>query len=195
MKKNRLEGYETVKERKTKFYRDNPEGTVAVELMSPPEKAPEFVMIRASVWRDASDMREGYRPDSQGISLSIAGGKGADRDAWTENAEESAVGRALDNLGYHGGTCSREEMEKATHHAKQRKTTKQQTSKSNKTEEDNTDLDALRNKLLAVARGKKIPKDRLKEVIFDVTGTDNPKELSKNEITRVIEHVSTMEVA
>lgn len=55
------------------------------------------------------------RADGAGFSLSIAGGKGADKNAWVENAEESAVGRALDNMGYHSGSASQEEMMKVQH--------------------------------------------------------------------------------
>ena len=52
-------------------------------------------------------------PDGLGTAYEAKWMTGASKTSWTENAEESAIGRCLDNIGYHGdGKCSREEVEK-----------------------------------------------------------------------------------
>lgn len=117
MPKFNPDNYTPVKVRKNQFWQDYPEGAIHVEPMSSPKDATEYVLLRASIWKDKVHMHQGFGPDGQGISLSIAGGDGADRTSWTENCEESAVGRALDNLGYNDGKCSREEIVQAERHA------------------------------------------------------------------------------
>lgn len=184
-----LENYETVKERKVRFYNDHPTGAVHVELTSPPEQAQTFVVIHASVWRDAQDMRAGHGPDSQGLSLSVAGGKGADRDAWMENCEESAVGRALDNLGYHSGTCSREEMQKQQAHAEQAPAKKAPAKKGNPAVEK----EKLQRKFFAVARGKGMDDETIKAFIFDTFAVDSTSKLTEDDLTEAIETIAGME--
>ena len=108
-----LEDYITVKQRKQMFYRDYPTGVIIPEIISDINKANEYVVIEASVWKERAYYQTGFPPDGKGMSLSRAGGGMADKFAWVENCEESAIGRALDNMGYAvEGKCSREEMEK-----------------------------------------------------------------------------------
>lgn len=108
-----LEDYISVKERKQNFYRDYPLGVIIPELVSAPDKATEFVMFKAKVWKERTAAQYNLPPDAVGYSLSMAGGRQADKFAWTENCEESAIGRALDNMGYAtSNKCSRDEMEK-----------------------------------------------------------------------------------
>lgn len=108
-----LEDYITVKQRKQMFYRDYPTGVIIPKIISDINKANEYVVIEASVWKERAYYQTGFPPDGKGMSLSRAGGSMADKFAWVENCEESAIGRALDNMGYAvDGKCSREEMEK-----------------------------------------------------------------------------------
>lgn len=108
-----LEDYITVKQRKQMFYRDYPTGVIIPKIISDINKANEYVVIEASVWKERAYYQTGFPPDGKGMSLSRAGGGMADKFAWVENCEESAIGRALDNMGYAvDGKCSREEMEK-----------------------------------------------------------------------------------
>lgn len=135
-----LDNYETVKERKRRFRDDYPNGIVLPFHLSPIAEAQQWIEVVAFLWRDKK-IFEDLKPeilvqaleilkdqyssanslmlisallkvDSIGHSLSIAGTGFADKNAWVENCEESAIGRALDNFGYHTGSCSREEMEK-----------------------------------------------------------------------------------
>lgn len=115
-----LDNYETVKERKKRFYQDNPNGSIVPIIASPMEQLMDYVLFKVEIRRDSSK----ESPDSIGFALEIRDkekklnkwGKeyeSVNYTSWVENCEESAVGRALDNLGYAGNDkCSREEIEK-----------------------------------------------------------------------------------
>lgn len=114
-----LSKYETVKERKKRFYIDYPQGRIAVMLLSV-DKILDYALFQAAVFTDKNDQVPrgiGYALEVRHKNLS-QGKHGSyesvNYSSWTENAEESAVGRALDNAGYSGNDkCSREEIEKA----------------------------------------------------------------------------------
>ncbi|SFJ63989.1 hypothetical protein SAMN02799624_05313 [Paenibacillus sp. UNC496MF] len=139
-----LSKYETVKSRKTRLRTDHPNALIYPMQISGVQYANHFVVHLALVWKDkatknntaeailaitelcktitmdnasivASAIGLVLNADSVGHSLSIAGGAKADKNAWMENCEESAVGRALDNMGYHSGSASQEEMLKVQH--------------------------------------------------------------------------------
>lgn len=116
--------YETVKQRKKRFYEDNPDGRIEVINVTPQDQLLEFSLFQAKVYKDKKNHELGL-PTGTGYALEIRDkdkslnkyGKeyeSVNYTSWTENCEESAVGRALDNAGYSGNNkCSREEMEKA----------------------------------------------------------------------------------
>lgn len=114
--------YETVKERKARFYKDHEDGRIVVKLMN--KDVEEKALFTACIYLNAEDQEKklprgtGHALEIRDKELSIAkNGKeyeSVNFGSWTENAEESAVGRALDNAGYSGNKkASREEMEKA----------------------------------------------------------------------------------
>jgi len=115
--------YETVKQRKLRFYMDYPDGRVLVEMINP-DTVEESALFKATVNKNGEDLEKmlpfatGYAFEIRETDLSISkeGRKyeSVNYTSWTENAEEIAVGRALDNAGYaSNGNCSKEEMEKA----------------------------------------------------------------------------------
>ena len=121
-----LENYETVKERKKRFYADNEDGRIIVEQQS--DNILEYALFKVSIYKDKADQEKGLawstgyalemRDKEKSISTSGKEYESVNYTSWTENCEESAVGRALDNAGYSGNNkCSREEMEKAQRHA------------------------------------------------------------------------------
>lgn len=140
-----LNKYETVKSRKVRLRNDHPDSFILPFPMSDLNFAGNYIIMGALIWKDKktftglkaevltkiTDVAVHANPqnvgmvlttialiaqaDGAGFSLSMAGGKGADKNAWVENAEESAVGRALDNMGYHSGSASQEEMKKVEH--------------------------------------------------------------------------------
>lgn len=105
-----LEQYETVKERKKRFYEKFPDGRIIAELIKGDENQAQF---KATIFKDVDDQKESL-PLSTGYAQEFKGQGGfANRTSWLENCEESAIGRALDNAGFSGNNkCSREEMEK-----------------------------------------------------------------------------------
>lgn len=118
-----LDSYETVKQRKKRFYAAHPDGRISVDLVSR-DSIEDYALFKASVFLSATD-QEKQLPRGVGFALEIRDkerpknqyGKEYDSvnfTSWTENCEESAVGRALDNAGYFSDPkCSREEIEKA----------------------------------------------------------------------------------
>lgn len=140
-----LNNYETVKSRKVRLRNDYPDSMIMPLPLSDLNYAANYIMMGALIWKDKKEMAKiepdrlsqmmmmaaqatpqnagailvsiaiASGADANGYSLSMAGGKGADKSAWVENAEESAVGRALDNMGYHSGSASQEEMQKVQH--------------------------------------------------------------------------------
>lgn len=118
-----LENYETVKERKARFYEDHKDGRIVVSLLNA-ENPLDYALFVAKVYLTADDQKNdtpkatGYALEVRDKELSISSyGKeyeSVNYSSWTENCEESAVGRALDNAGYSGNKKpSRDEMVKA----------------------------------------------------------------------------------
>jgi len=105
-----LDNYETVKERKQRFYADYPDGRLITEIVLL-EK--DHVVIKGIVYRNKEDQKDGC-PCGVGHAEEFKGQGGfANKHAWTENCDESAIGRALDQAGYSGnGKCSKEEIQK-----------------------------------------------------------------------------------
>jgi hypothetical protein len=115
-----LSQYETVKQRKARFYRDNPDGRIVPEAI---RIDGEMAIFKVSIYRNKEE-QEADLPWSTGhaqeirdkeLSESRSGQKYASVNytSWCENCEESAIGRALDNAGYSSnGRCSQEEMVK-----------------------------------------------------------------------------------
>jgi hypothetical protein len=111
MAKFNLENYETVEERLKLFWKDNPNGRIFTEVVHETEDG-SCVTIRALVYVNADDLN----PIATGIAQETKGQGGfANTDAWVENCETSAIGRALANWKYQGSgkaRPSKEEMSK-----------------------------------------------------------------------------------
>jgi len=121
--------YETVKVRKKKFYADYPDGRIIVKPIS--TNPLEYSLFVVELFKNGEDQAKNLI-FATGTALEIrdtelsrsSSGKeyeSVNYTSWTENCEESAVGRALDNAGYAGNDkCSLEEMEKADRMGKRR---------------------------------------------------------------------------
>ena len=109
-----LAQYETVEERITRFYVDHPEGRIVTDnLTTDDDRLRSQWIVYASVYFSREDQGDGLAR-ATGLAFEIDGGSGANKMAALENAETSAIGRALANAGYSGSKrASREEMVKA----------------------------------------------------------------------------------
>src|SRR5690606_23321439 len=104
-----LDQYEPVEDRLRRFWADHPEGRVITALVHRDERQ---YLVRAEVYTNRDD----ERPAATGYAEEQIGSSKVNTTNALENAETSAVGRALANLNYapKGARASREEMEKAT---------------------------------------------------------------------------------
>ena len=103
--------YEMVEDRLKKFWKDNPNGRVWTEVVKTSDDG-SMVIVKAMVYADKEDTN----PVATGIAQEVKGQGGfANADAWMENCETSAIGRALANWKYQGNAKKRpsaEEMSK-----------------------------------------------------------------------------------
>lgn len=105
MGKFNIEDYETVDSRIKRFYTDNENGSIITDLENISSDF-SHVVVKASIFIDGVQRSTGY-------AMEIKGQGFVNKDAWLENAETSAIGRALANFNYSGDLRpSREEMSK-----------------------------------------------------------------------------------
>lgn len=102
-----LDNYETVEERLVKFWADHADGRINTYIHYYDDTR---ILVRAEVYFD----REDVRPVATGYAEELRGASPVNRTSHAENAETSAIGRALANCGYaaKGARPSREEMQK-----------------------------------------------------------------------------------
>lgn len=109
-RQNVLDSYVTVAERIAAFYQSFPTGRITTQIVEHDTES-GFILMRAEVFRSTDD--DG--PSATGHAFEVRGDSYVNRTSYIENAETSAVGRALALLGFEvrRGIASREEMEKA----------------------------------------------------------------------------------
>jgi predicted ester cyclase len=90
-----LESYATVQERISQFYQDFPDGSIRTFMVV--RDGPE-VVFEARAYRNPEEAALGVY--TSGWAREIEGKTPVNKTSHLENAESSAVGRALSNLGY-----------------------------------------------------------------------------------------------
>jgi len=135
-----LSDYETVEERIRRFYKDNPDGRIITENQTTlQDRQVSTWVVYAAVY--LTNDREALAR-ATGLAYEIDGVGMANKTSALENAETSAIGRALANAGYSGNKrASREEMAKVARDKKPSATAKDWLAMS---AELGNDLDGLR---------------------------------------------------
>jgi hypothetical protein len=102
-----LDNYETVEDRLAKFWLDHKQGRIHTSIAYYDDTR---ILVRAEVYFDRDDSRA----VATGYAEEVRGASPVNRTSHAENAETSAIGRALANCGYaaKGARPSREEMSK-----------------------------------------------------------------------------------
>jgi hypothetical protein len=90
-----LESYATVQERIAQFYQDHPQGSIRTFMVV--RDGPEIV-FEARLYRTPEEAAMGIY--TSGWAREVEGKSAVNRTSHLENAETSACGRALANLGY-----------------------------------------------------------------------------------------------
>jgi hypothetical protein len=132
-----LDNYETVEERLKVFWKDNPNANINTEVVHITDDG-TCVTIKATIYIFQQD--ESIVAVSTGIAQETKGQGGfANKDAWVENCETSAIGRALANWKYQGSNKarpSREEMSKVGNNEDKVEVTKVRTPKTTKAQQE-----------------------------------------------------------
>ena len=150
MAKFNLNEYETVDERIQRFYRDHPDGRIDTKLLdSEGEIGNTRWTVQAKVFKSGSE-----KPSGSGLAFEVDGQGMANKTSALENAETSAVGRALAQAGYSGSRrTTREEMAKVLipelREQLAKATTKDETRAVWNEAQKNGVLDTLRQEILA----------------------------------------------
>lgn len=97
-----LDGYETVAERRAKFWADHPRGRI--ETRRDPSEPGEFIVL-AALYRDGETT-----PFATGWAHEVIGRGEVNTTSALENCETSALGRALENGNYPASTGNRREQ-------------------------------------------------------------------------------------
>jgi hypothetical protein len=107
--RDRFEDYVPVAERLEKFYERFPDGRITTQIVEHNLES-GFVLMRAEVYRSPDDASAA----ATGHAFEVRGESYVNKTSYVENAETSAVGRALAMLGFEvkRGIASREELQK-----------------------------------------------------------------------------------
>lgn len=105
--------YETVEERLRRFWADNPDARiVTLNHTTPADRSVSTWVVEARIFLTA-DEQEKNLVKATGWAFEVDGQGMANKTSALENAETSAIGRALANMNYSGNKrASREEMNK-----------------------------------------------------------------------------------
>ena len=170
MPKFNLENYETVEERLKKYWEDNPSGMITTSVVHITEDG-SCVTIKAKITDDNG------RFVTTGIAQETKGQGGfANTDAWVENCETSAIGRALANWKYQGSNKPRPSAEEMS------KVVKEDTPKTpSKKEVAKITNDSAEKFAEDIGANKKSVGDQLNDILKEMIPNDKKmKENSKN---------------
>lgn len=199
--------YEPVKARKKRFYETFPKGRITVVLCNP-ESVMEYALMEARVYTEESQhglpRGIGYALEIRDTELQTANNgkkyESVNYTSWVENAEESAVGRALDNAGFASNMhCSAEEMAKAERmkqklaQAPAKASVPPQATTEAPKAVSTADIESIRANIHSTVLAKKIPGAKIKAMIaFRFAPKTKLAELDIKECATLLEEINNL---
>ena len=165
-----LDNYETVEERLKQYWKDNPSGKIETNVVHITDDG-TCVTIKAEVFVNTDEQ---YKCIATGIAQETKGQGGfANKDAWVENCETSAIGRALANWNYQGSKAprpSRQEMSKVGNNEDKVKVTKVDMRKKENqmTDEQKTLIKEIADDIVSKPKTDKSVAQQLKVVMTEI---------------------------
>ncbi len=188
-------GYITVAERLAAFVKDHPQGRIETELVSMRDT---MAVVAAKVWKNAHNPDLGYQPpDGTGLSsMPIPGPTTFTKNSEVENAETSAIGRALAAIGYLAknpdGSARISSSDEIAAKNPDAKATDAQ---------DPPITQKQRGLLFALAKKAGLDLDtgpgkgKMKKIIKEITGKASSKELVNSDMDALVDHFKVLAVA
>lgn len=187
-------GYIQVADRHLKFTEDHPDGSIASEVQHfvfDPVEGKGFVVVNAKVWKDGAKRMNGAPADGEGnASMPIPGPTSFTKNSEVENAETSALGRALAMIGYHPKESMASGEEVAAKGGKDK-------TRVSKTSGEELASQAQLGKMFAMAKEAGIDlktddgKTALQAIVLAATGKRSSKQLLSSEMDIIYSTLET----
>lgn len=170
-------GYVTVAERLAAFNEEHKAGLILTELLT---FTGEFVVVGAKVWRDRASADASKLPDGTGMaSMPIPGPTSFTKNSEVENAETSAIGRALAAIGY----LAKDENGKARISTAEEIASKSGGEGASPDKASQKQLGAIRG----IASDIGMSDEELRELTKKETGKFNSKQLTRADASKLID--------
>ena len=188
------QGYQTVAVRLAAFVEQHDAGLIQTELLSITEK---MAVVGAKVWKDRANADAGKLPDGTGLaSMPIPGPTKFTENSEVENAETSAIGRALAAIGY----LSKNEKGEATYASKEeidaKKGTKSSKPKSKAADDDEDGEETITDRqlvrLMTLAKKAGMDKEGIQAFVKKETGKFRSKQITQEEVQKLFDLLDVM---
>jgi len=181
-------GYIEVKDRIEAFYKKYPEGSIQTEIINLTDAR---VVMKAYAFRFLEDTRPGIGHSA----LGIPGKTTYTRDSELENAETSAVGRAIANLGFEVKRSVASADEIRSKQADEEQPAQAEKSEQSAAPKATPATQAQKNLIRAKARESGITDDELKALRLSVTGKHSSKDFTSGDVDAMLEGIKSAAAA
>ena len=181
-------GYIEVKDRIEAFYKKYPEGSIQTEIINLTDAR---VVMKAYAFRFLEDTRPGIGHSA----LGIPGKTTYTRDSELENAETSAVGRAIANLGFEVKRSVASADEIRSKQADEEQPAQAEKSEQSAAPKATPATQAQKNLIRAKAREAGITDEELKALRLSVTGKHSSKDFTSGDVDAMLEGIKSAAAA